>query len=123
MRLRVYTFEIPVCVLVLFKEDECENGMRTQSDEGWHPTSEHPDQSFFLRGLCKKRNDTHVFCCTHNSRLNHIDRRADGCRNKAGKERGREVRCEVVLHVRVFEKHALENIIARQLTCGHKHGS
>ena len=93
------TLQLPVDLLVLFKEHEGCDRVRSQSDEARHPALEDPAQAFFG---CNASDESHYALLrvrAHHASLDHVHRTADRGRDETGHDRGGEVRGEIVTEV------------------------
>ena len=91
--------DLPVNLLVLFKEHEGRDRVWSQSDEARHPALEDPAHAFLG---CDAGNEAHnalLGMRAHDASLDHVHRAADCGRNETGHDRGGEMRAEIVTKV------------------------
>jgi hypothetical protein len=111
---------LPVNLLMLLKEHESGNGMRSKSNETRHPALEDPAQTFFGRDVPDKTHDAFLRLCAHDAGLDHIDRTANRRRDETSHDRSAEMRGEIVAQVGPLQKLRLENIVTCELRRGHE---
>src|SRR5438552_2251432 len=103
--------DLSVDLLVLFKEHERCDCVRSQSDEARHPALEHPAQAFFGCDTGHKAHYALLGVCTHDACFDHVHRTADCGRDETGHDRGAEVRGEIVAEIGTLQELLLEDIV------------
>lgn len=105
--------ELAINLLMLFQEQESENGMRTDTYETRDPSLEHPAQALCARDVCYEAHNAALVFGAHDSCLDDVDGRAYGRRDEARHERGRKVRREVILQRGMLQQDPFEDVVGR----------
>lgn len=112
---------------MLLKEDKRSNGVRTETNEARHPTTESPCEALLSSDITEQSNNalTAAFSrrSAHDASLDHIDRAADSGSHKSSHEGGREMRSHVIRHAQLLETQALEGIVRGQLRRCHENST
>lgn len=114
------TLHLPVNLLVLFKEHEGCDRVRSQSDEARYPALEDPAQAFFGCDACDETHDALLCVSAHHASLDHVHRTADCGRDETGHDRGGEMRGEIVTQVGALQELLLEDVVTCELRRGHE---
>lgn len=112
---------------MLLKEDKRGNGMRTETNEARHPTTESPREALLPSDVAEQSNDALTAAFSrrsgHDTSLDNIDRTTDSSSHKSSHEGGSEMRSHVIGHAEVLQTQTLEGIVRGQLRRRHKNST
>lgn len=107
--------QFPIEFLMLLKEDEGGNGVRTQANEARNPAAEGPGKTLLTADIPQQACDAVTTALrrggSHNAGLNHVHGTANSSCDEAGEERGCEVSANIITHAHLLNAEALEDIV------------
>ncbi len=69
---------------MLFEKHHCADRLRAQANKAGHPATEDPEQTFRAARLGQYGHDGHLAAGAHDARLDDVDGRTAGGRDKPG---------------------------------------